>query len=184
MLAIVAATLYLPHGELVEPRTAALPSGRSAPSYKYNRGCLSTPCRPRLFYARPLHGNCFRSRSRWGEDRRLRWRVTDPLSGEVLSKGSPAGTMTGACWTSTVRAPDLAGRSPGRWRFRRGTDGIKKRWTGCLRIALLIYQDALRRPPVFPACKQWPDSEEGVAKERTCDQIRAMIARPPCCFGV
>ena len=58
----------------------------------------------------------------------------------------------------------LAGRSPGRWRFRRGTDGIKKRRTGGLRIAFLFYKDALRRPPVFPACKQWPDSEEGVAR--------------------
>jgi hypothetical protein len=108
--AIVVATLYLPHGELVEPRTAVLSSGNSAPLDKNNRGYLSTLCKPRLFYSSPFHGNCFRSRSKWGEDRRLRWRVTGPLSGEVLSKGSPAGTMTGACWTSTVRAPDLAGR--------------------------------------------------------------------------
>jgi len=45
-----------------------------------------------------------------------------------------------------------------------GTDGIKRRRTGGLRIAFLFYKDALRRPPVFPACKQWPDSEEGVAR--------------------
>ena len=83
-----------------------MPSGKSAAlkrSIKNNRGYLSNTSKPRLFYSRPFHGNCFRSRSKWGEDRRLRWRVTDPLSGEVLSKGSPAGTMTGACWTSTSK---------------------------------------------------------------------------------
>ncbi len=62
-------------------------------------------------------GNCFRSRSKWGEDRRLRWRVTDPLSGEVASKGSPAGTRTGACWTSTLRGEGSDGYPHGITRF-------------------------------------------------------------------
>ncbi len=56
---------------------------------KQNPTNLSNTSKPRLFYPRPFHGNCFRSRSKWGEDRRLRWRVTGPLSGEVLSKGFP-----------------------------------------------------------------------------------------------
>ncbi len=106
-------------------------------------------------FPRPSRGNCFRSRSKWEKDRRLRWRVTGPLSGEVPSKGSPAGTMTGVCWTST---------SKGRFRRRMccyatatrcrglpsGTDGIKNRRTGGLRIAFILLHDALRRPPVFP----------------------------------
>ncbi len=77
------------------------------------------PTPANLVYSIPVlsTGNCFRSRSKRGEDRRLRWRVTDPLSGEVASKGSPAGTRTGACWTSTVRGGGSGkGYEPGRCR--------------------------------------------------------------------
>ena len=96
-------SIHFPHGEPVEPHTAAMPTGKSAPSGKNYPAHLSTLLKPGLSCCRPSRGNCFRSRSKWEKDRRLRWRVTGPPSGEVPSKGSPAGTMTGACWTSTVR---------------------------------------------------------------------------------
>ncbi len=116
---VVVQPTHPPHGELVEPRTAALPSGKissreDTPSNLLTKIIVATyPRPPNLTYPspRPLHGNCFRSRSKWGEDRRLRWRVTDPLSGEVPSKGSPAGTTTGVCWTSTSKGAFGSGRS-------------------------------------------------------------------------
>ena len=72
------------------------------------------PRPPNLVYSKPVlsTGKCFRSRSKRGEDRRLRWRGTDPLSGDVLSKGSPAGTRTGACWTSTLRGTKVTHGMP------------------------------------------------------------------------
>ena len=104
---------------------------------------------------RPFHGNCFRSRSKWGEDRRLRWRVTGPLSGEVLSKGSPAGTTTGVCWTSTSKGAFGSGGEPQvqpnvpRPPKRNGRDQKTPDGRSSDRI-LFLPQDALRRPPVFP----------------------------------
>jgi hypothetical protein len=51
-LAIVVATLYFPHGELVEPRTAALPSGKSAPSDKISVAVYPRPAK--LAYSIPV----------------------------------------------------------------------------------------------------------------------------------
>ena len=101
------------------------------------------PTPPNLVYSDPVlsTGNCFRSRSKRGKDRRLRWRGTDPLSGDVLSKGSPAGTRTGACWTSTLRGTQVTHGMP-QMVFPGAeasqAEGMKSRRTGGLRIALLL----------------------------------------------
>ena len=104
---------------------------------KQNSTNLSNTSKPRLFYPRPFHGNCFRSRSKWGEDRRLRWRVTDPLSGEVLSKGFPCRYYD---WRVLDEHFERGFRQRAKQFTQRqslpsGTDGVKRRRTGGLRIA-------------------------------------------------
>ena len=93
---------------------------------------------------------------------------TDPLSGEVLSKGSPAGTRTGACWTSTLRGTQVthgmpqmafpgAEASQGNGRDEKSPDGRSSD-----RITTSTKTRFGDRPS-SPAT-QWPDAEnEGVA---------------------
>ena len=72
--AIVLATPHFPHGELVEPRTAALPSRQSAASPPTNlQTKIIVAIYPRLqnlSYPIPVlsMGSCFRSRSKVGKD--------------------------------------------------------------------------------------------------------------------
>ena len=42
---------------------------------------------------------------------------------------------------------------------------------------ILFYKDALRRPPVFPACKQWPGAKAGVARGKHTRFFDMMGAR-------
>ena len=73
---VIVQPTHFPHGELVEPRTAALPSGKSA-ALKAPRSNLQTkiivatyPTPSNLSYPMPVlsMGSCFRSRSKVGKD--------------------------------------------------------------------------------------------------------------------
>jgi hypothetical protein len=161
-----------------EPRTAALPSGKSAafegtpikPPDKNNRGCLSTPLKPELSYPRPFHGELLPEPFESGEGRRVSGRATDP------SAGRPVRLRRSICAYRQILPPLLTptpivrtlhrrrrwARTPGvhplALRNKQKLAGRGTTLAGGLRIALFIYKDALRRPPVFPQCKQWPDS--------------------------
>jgi hypothetical protein len=78
---VIVQPTQFPHGELVEPRTAALPSGKSAPSDKNNHGCLSTSLKPELSCSRPFHGELLPEPFESGEGRRVSGRATDPSAG-------------------------------------------------------------------------------------------------------
>ena len=129
------------------------------PLHENNRGCLSNTSKPDLFFslsfprellpepfevgrgsAPPMAGNgpAVRGSSVQGFPcRYYDWRVLD----EHFERGFRQRVKQ---FTRSQSLPS-------------GTDGIKRRRTGGLRIALFIYKDALRRPPVFPTI-QWPDS--------------------------
>ncbi len=88
-------------------------------------------------------------------------------SSEVsASKGSPAGTTTGVCWTSTSKGTFGSGSKQFTQRrgLPSGSGRDQKTPDGRSSDRILFYKDALRRPPVFPQCKQWPDANEGVAR--------------------
>ncbi len=60
-----------------------------APPDKNNRGCLSPPCKPRLFSSGPFHGELLPEPFESGEGRRVSGRATDPGAGRpVRLRGS------------------------------------------------------------------------------------------------
>ena len=155
-----------PHPELVEGRTthssiatrqiSSLEGTPIKPSDKNNRGCLSTPAKPRLFYPCPFHGELLPEPFESGEGRRVSGRATDP------SAGRPVRLRRSICAHRQILPPLLTptpivrtlhrrrrwARTPGVHplapRNKQKLAGRGTTLAGGLRIAYLIYQDALR----------------------------------------
>jgi hypothetical protein len=121
-------------------------------------------------------GSCFRSRSKVGKDGvSAGGQRTQALADLFVFGGQPAHfrqilplLLTPTPIVRTLHRRRRWARTPGvhplALRNKQKLAGRGTTLAGGLRIALFIYKDALRRPPVFPACKQWPDAKAGVAR--------------------
>jgi hypothetical protein len=131
-----------------------------------------------LSYPTPVlsMGSCFRSRSKVGKDGvSAGGQRTQALADLFVFGGQSAHfrqilplLLTPTPIVRTLHRRRRWARTPGVHplapRNKQKLAGRGKTLAGGLRIAYLIYQDALRRPPVFPQCKQWPDAKAGVAR--------------------
>jgi hypothetical protein len=181
---VIVQPTHFPHGELVEPRTAALPSGKSA-ALKAPRSNLQTkiivatyPTPSNLSYPMPVlsMGSCFRSRSKVGKDGvSAGGQRTQALADLFVFGGQSAHfrqilplLLTPTPIVRTLHRRRRWARTPGVHplapRNKQKLAGRGKTLAGGLRIALLIYQDALRRPPVFPQCKAMARRKSGRGK--------------------
>ena len=122
---------------------------------KNNRGYLSNTSKPRLFYPCPFHGELLPEPFEVGRGSAPPMAGNGPAVRGSSVQGFPCRYYD---WRVLDEHFERGFRQRAKQFTQRqslpsGTDGIKKRRTGGLRIAFLFYQDALRRPPVFPACK-------------------------------
>jgi hypothetical protein len=145
---------------------------------KKNPQTYPTPSEPGLSYPRPFHGELLPEPFESGEGRRVSERATDPSAGrpvrlrrsicpfqaDIASIVDANANRADTAPTATMRPDSRCSSTRPSEQAEDGRQGDNVSGRSSARI--LIYQDALRRPPVFPACKQWPDAKAGVARGR------------------